>query len=75
MSETWVEQATQFGGDWTVHKLNILECYLDAYTTALKKQPFDLVYIDTFAGSGKIGLSPDISPELRTVPILSCSGR
>ena len=46
MSETWVEQATQFGGEWTVHKLNILECYLDAYTTALKKQPFDLVYID-----------------------------
>ena len=64
MSETWVEQTTQFGGDWTVQKLNILEYYLDAYTTALKKQPFDLVYIDTFAGSGQIGLSsqdPDAS--------------
>lgn len=44
-----------FGGPWTQHKLKILELYLDAYTTALKNQPFKLVYIDAFAGNGHIG--------------------
>ena len=39
-----------FGGGWTEQKLEILEAYLNAYTTALKKIPFDLVYIDAFAG-------------------------
>ena len=48
---------TEFGGNWTIEKLNILEYYLDAYTTALKNQPFQLVYIDAFAGSGKITVS------------------
>ncbi len=43
-----------YGGSWTVEKLNILESYLDAYTTALKKQPFKLVYIDAFAGTGYV---------------------
>ena len=53
------EQATRFGGQWTVEKLNILERYLDAYTTALKKN-FKLVYIDAFAGSGQVDLgNPD----------------
>ena len=41
-----------FGGPWTQEKLEILRRYLDAYTTALKNQPFDLWYIDAFAGSG-----------------------
>ena len=44
----------KFGGPWTVDKLNILSEYLDFYTTALKNQPFDLLYIDAFAGTGKI---------------------
>ena len=43
-----------FGGEWTLQKLGILEAYLDAYTTALKKQPFELVYVDAFAGTGRI---------------------
>ena len=43
-----------FGGTWTVLKLEILENYLDFYTTALKNQPFKLMYIDTFAGTGRI---------------------
>ena len=46
-----------FGGDWTEQKLGILEEYLNAYTTALKKTSFRLVYIDAFAGSGKIALT------------------
>ena len=41
-----------FGGPWTREKLEILRSYLDAYTTALKNQPFNLIYIDAFAGSG-----------------------
>ena len=43
-----------FGGPWTQQKLEILERYLDAYTTALKNQPFRLAYIDAFAGGGLI---------------------
>ena len=41
-----------FGGKWTQDKLQILRSYLDAYTTALKDQPFNLIYVDAFAGSG-----------------------
>jgi three-Cys-motif partner protein len=41
-----------FGGDWSGTKLDALARYLHAYTTALKKQPFDLLYIDAFAGAG-----------------------
>ena len=46
-----------FGGSWTETKLQSLEEYLDAYTTALKEQPskenpFNLIYVDAFAGEG-----------------------
>ena len=41
-----------FGGTWTEQKLEILRRYLDEYTTALKKQPFQLIYVDAFAGEG-----------------------
>ncbi len=41
-----------FGGTWTEQKLEILRRYLDAYTTALKDQPFQLIYLDAFAGEG-----------------------
>ena len=47
-------QTKGYGGQWTFEKLKILENYLDCYTTALKSQPFKLVYIDAFAGSGYI---------------------
>ena len=42
----------RYGGPWTQQKLEILQRYLDAYTTALKKQPFVLTYVDAFAGAG-----------------------
>lgn len=45
-----------FGGEWTRDKLDMVESYLDAYTTALKKKSFQLVYIDAFAGTGTINL-------------------
>ena len=44
--------APEFGGPWTQIKLEILRRYLDAYTTALKNQPFNLIYVDGFAGAG-----------------------
>lgn len=48
-----------FGGAWTVEKLNILSDYLNFYVTALKNQPFNLIYIDAFAGTGKIKIGND----------------
>ncbi len=44
-----------FGGDWTARKLGALGDYLDFYTKALKNQPFSLMYIDAFAGTGSVG--------------------
>ena len=52
-------RSTSFGGEWTLEKLGILESYLDAYTTVLKNQPFKLMYIDAFAGTGRITLPGD----------------
>ena len=49
-----MKKTQKFGGDWTVEKLNILSDYLDFYLNALRNQPFGKVYIDAFAGSGKI---------------------
>lgn len=46
--------SAEFGGSWTLEKLQILERYLDAYTTVMKRQKFELWYIDAFAGSGRI---------------------
>lgn len=42
----------KFGGRWTDAKLSVLGDYLKAYTTALKKKGFRLLYVDAFAGSG-----------------------
>lgn len=56
----------RFGGAWTDEKLDILEGYLSAYTTALQHAKFTKGYIDAFAGSGyrdaKRGL-PDLSEQ------------
>jgi three-Cys-motif partner protein len=42
----------EFGGRWTALKLQVLREYLHFFATALGGK-FKLVYIDTFAGSGK----------------------
>ncbi len=48
------------GGAWTIEKLEVIKNYLDAYTTALKRQRFSLIYIDAFAGDGTVTLeTPD----------------
>jgi len=43
---------SNFGGDWSEQKLDVLRRFLPAYTTALKNAPFKLAYVDAFAGSG-----------------------
>ena len=53
------EPRDSYGGEWTLEKLQILEMYLNAYTTALKNKPFGLTYIDAFAGTGRINLMKD----------------
>jgi len=57
-----------FGGEWTTRKLQVLEKYLKAYTTALQNKPtparrFKLAYIDGFAGSGRRRSSAERSME------------
>jgi three-Cys-motif partner protein len=44
----------RYGGPWTEIKLEAIEYYLRCYTPALSrgKRPFDLWYIDAFAGTG-----------------------
>lgn len=48
-----------FGGIWTLLKLEVLQNYLNFFTTALKNQGFKLVYIDAFAGSGSCTVTLD----------------
>jgi three-Cys-motif partner protein len=42
----------RFGGNWTEQKLESLKAYLDAYMNVMQRQPFRLLYIDAFAGTG-----------------------
>lgn len=44
--------AQAFGDEHTRKKLETVEKYLGAFTTALKKQGFELLYVDACAGSG-----------------------
>lgn len=44
--------AQAFGDEHTRLKLETVERYLSAYTTALKRQSFELLYVDVCAGSG-----------------------
>lgn len=46
-----------FGGPWTVIKLEAVKSYLKFYCQALNSQPFDLIYIDVCAGTGKCQIS------------------
>ncbi len=55
-----VPQPHDFGGRWTEIKLEILEKYLDAYTNVFRNQTtLKIMYIDAFAGTGKITLPYD----------------
>ena len=41
----------QFGGKWTIEKLERVAKYLHAYSTIMTKQAFRFAYIDAFAGT------------------------
>jgi three-Cys-motif partner protein len=47
-----VGTSQQFGSAHTERKLQAVHKYLNAFTTALKKQAFELLYVDACAGSG-----------------------
>ncbi len=57
MSSTADSLPLTFGGGWTRMKLDTIERHLDAYSTALKKTPFKLLYIDALAGTGQVHIS------------------
>jgi len=44
--------AHAFGGAWTERKLSVVRAYLMMYSRALKRQPFQRIYVDAFAGTG-----------------------
>lgn len=54
----------EFGNinSWTADKLEKVKKYLDAYLVALKNQPFQLEYIDVFAGTGYVNRKIDVAP-------------
>jgi len=49
---TVAEANQSFGGSWTELKLDLLAAYLETYSTALKHQGFEKMYVDAFAGTG-----------------------
>jgi three-Cys-motif partner protein len=57
MAKEMADQGLRFGGAWTEVKLDAVHYYLQFYTRVLRDkptphQPFELWYIDAFAGSG-----------------------
>ncbi len=52
-SQSFKLTSNKFGGLWTEDKLNALRDYLQFYCKALAQQPFKLIYIDAFAGTGR----------------------
>lgn len=52
-----------YGGDATLEKLDAIERYGDAFTTALKNTDFTLHYVDAFAGSGTVRIKEGAAAE------------
>lgn len=57
-----------FGGKWSDIKLAALREYFSKYNTALSKEPFTRVYIDGFAGGGRINPKGIQKSSLQDVP-------
>ena len=55
------ERAQKFGGPWSLLKVGAVEKYLRAYAIAMSAQPFELVYIDAFAGSGSFTFGESVT--------------
>lgn len=56
MGKTKTNNNDEFGGKWTIEKLAIINEYLDFFTKALGKLNVKKIYVDAFAGSGKVEL-------------------
>ena len=58
----------EFGGRWTSIKLAAVEDYLPEYTKIFTKNPgarhFSTMYVDAFAGTGRIAYMPDLQDAL-----------
>ena len=65
----------KFGGEWTKQKLDILQDYLNFYITALKNMRFKKIYIDCFAGSGKIEFSDETTIDGSTTMSLNLDNK
>ncbi|MGH6870481.1 MAG: hypothetical protein ACREHE_03150 [Rhizomicrobium sp.] len=52
------------GGTHTEEKLQKLAEYLELFTTVLKKQSFELIYFDAFAGTPSIDVGNEGAPLL-----------
>jgi three-Cys-motif partner protein len=50
----------EFGGPWTEVKLDAIDAYAHYFTAVLKNQPFELWYIDGFAGTGSRNAKKEI---------------
>lgn len=53
------DDSHNFGGAWTMIKLDALKKYLSAYVKALRRKPFTKFYIDAFAGTGRCDVKFD----------------
>ncbi|MCC6616807.1 MAG: three-Cys-motif partner protein TcmP [Anaerolineae bacterium] len=63
---------TDFGGDWTLEKLERVRKYLVAYTKIMNNQSWieSFAYIDAFAGTGYQSLKQDDNPNQPLFPEL-----
>ena len=59
MGKQTKKEGSNFGGDWTIQKLSIIDQYLSAYTKVLKNSKVKTIYIDGFAGSGETVFKSD----------------
>jgi len=55
---------TAFAGPHTAKKLEVVASYLNSFVTVLKKQRFETVYFDAFAGTGEIPVKVSDLPQL-----------
>lgn len=53
----------EFGGPWTVLKLDCVRKYLTAYVKVMKHQVFTTYYVDAFAGTGYVELKTEFSQD------------
>jgi three-Cys-motif partner protein len=69
MASATEEQGHRFGGAWTELKLDAVHYYLGFFTRVLRAQPFDLWYLDAFAGSGTRTIERETGGLLEVAPI------